>query len=403
VTVVRAVETGVVAAAAARAAAERVSLQAPRLLDRLRRLVCTDSGRDSPSGREQVVEMLAEWGSEAGCTAEVVPGPSGSTLVLRLQGVGERRVVLLGHHDTVFPAGTAEREGLRVEDGRAYGPGTADMKGGLLLGLAAMECLAALGPPSVTVELHSVPDEESRDAGPFSTFKRIRGADACFVLECAREDGSLVVRRKACCKLEIVATGASAHAGASPEQGRNAVLALCREAVRLDALRGEFERSDGVTLSVGSLHGGAHFATVPDAARMEVDVRGWTEAVVASVLRRAKEIGRAEGVTFDVRHGDIWPAMAPSDGSRRLAETAVSLAGRVGTSIGVTETGGASDGCWTASAGIRTLDGLGPIGGRDHSPDEYIEVASMAERCGVLVGLISIVGGEDPGDDWRRL
>ena len=125
-----------------------------------------------------------------------------------------------------------------MRGGRAYGPGVADMKGGLLLGLAALEALAAGERRFAAVDFVSVPDEETRPNGAPDALDRIRGADACLVLECARENGDLVYARKAQASLALVAHGRGAHAGTHPERGRSALLALCREALRLDALNG---------------------------------------------------------------------------------------------------------------------------------------------------------------------
>ena len=215
----------------------------------------------------------------------------------RLAGGGGPRVVLLGHHDTVFPAGSAARLGFAVRDGRAFGPGVADMKGGLLLGLAAMEALAAGERRFAAVDFVSVPDEETRPAGPPAGFDRIRGADACLVLECARENGDLVYQRKAQASLTLVAHGRGAHAGTHPERGRSALLALCREALRVDTLGGA---RPGLTITVGTFHSGTHFATVPDRAEADVDVRAWDADDVGWALEQVRDTGVHDGVSFDV-------------------------------------------------------------------------------------------------------
>ena len=302
--------------------------------------------------------------------------------------------MLLGHHDTVFPAGSAARLGFAVRDGRARGPGVADMKGGLVLGLAALEALAAGERRFAAVDFVSVPDEETRPAGPPDGLERIRGADACLVLECARENGDLVYQRKAQASLTLVARGRSAHAGTHPERGRSALLALCREALRVDALNGA---RPGLTVTVGTLHSGTHFATVPDRAEADVDVRAWDADDVGWALDQVRDTGVHDGVSFDVGRLSRWPGMAPTAVSLALLETAEALGPRLGTPVGRRRTGGSSDGCCTAAAGIPTLDGLGPIGGHDHSPDEYIDIDSWPARCGLLAGVISAVPGAAAG------
>ena len=372
----------------AAAAAEHAGRTRERALRRLERLVLIDSGADAPAGREEIAGLLAGWAAGIGCEVELLAGPGGSTVLARLAGHGGPRVVLLGHHDTVFPAGSAARLGFAVRDGRALGPGVADMKGGLLLGLAALEALAEGERRFAAVDFVSVPDEETRPAGPPDGFDRIRGADACLVLECARQNGDLVYERKAQASLSLVARGRGAHAGTHPERGRSALLALCREALRVDALNGA---RPGLTVTVGTFHAGTHFATVPDSAEAMVDLRAWAADDVGWALEQLRDSGAHDGVSFDVGRLSRWPGMAPTAASLTLLEMAEALGPVLATPVGRRRTGGSSDGCCTAAAGIPTLDGLGPIGGHDHSPDEYIDIESWPARCGLLAGVISAV------------
>ncbi len=179
-----------------------------------------------------------------------------------------------------------------------------------------------------------------------------------------------------------------AHAGTHPERGRSALLAMCREALRVDGLKGE---RPGLTVTVGTLHSGTHFGVVPDRADAHVDIRAWAEDDVEWALERVRDTGAHDGVSFGVERLSRWPAMAPSALSLALLDTAESLGRRLGAPVGRRRTGGSSDGCWTASAGVPTLDGLGPIGGHDHSPDEYIDIHSWPARCGLLAGVIAAV------------
>ncbi len=367
-------------------------------LARLERLVRIDSGVDAPAGREEVAGLLAEWAAAAGCAVELVPGSGGSTLCAQLDGAGGPRVVLLGHHDTVHPAGSAERLGFAVRGARAYGPGVADMKGGLVLALAVLEALGGGDRPFGAVELVSVPDEETRPHGAFDVLDRVRGADACLVLECARENGDLVFARKAQACFALAARGRSAHAGTHPERGRSALLALCREALRLDALNGV---RPGLTVTVGTMHAGTHFATVPDVAEAEVDVRAWAQDDVGWALDEARAVGAHDGVAIAVERLSRWPGMTASPASLALLDAAEELGRRLGTPVGRRRTGGSSDGCWTAVAGVPTVDGLGPIGGNDHSPDEYIDLDSWPARCALLAGVICAVA-EAEGPPRRR-
>jgi glutamate carboxypeptidase len=374
---------------AASAASAVVDRELAPILRRIEELVRIDSGGDAPVGRERVADLIGEWAAEAGCDIEFLAGEGGTAMVATLSGYGQGRIVLLGHHDTVFPAGTAAERPFVLREKTALGPGVADMKGGLVLALAALSCLAEGERPFATVELHSVADEESRPHGAFKTLDRVRDADAVLVLECARGNGDLVLERKSQCNLRLIARGRSAHAGTHPEQGRSALLALCREILRCDALNG---MRDGLTVTVGTFHSGMAFGVVPDEAEAEIDLRAWVTADVAWALEQVGAASVHEGVSFETEGVSLWPAMAADARSRHLYEVAATIAQHLGIPAGARRSGGTSDGCWTAAAGVPTLDGLGPVGGHDHSPDEYIEVASFPERCGLLVGLVTALG-----------
>ncbi len=374
--------------AKARAAAEWARAHMDAYEQRLRALVAIDSGADCPQGREQVAALLCEWAEEAGCTAEVVPLEAGGHVVASLPGEGEGRIVLLGHHDTVYPAGTAAARPMTVSAGRARGPGVADMKGGLLVGLLAMESLAQGPRAFARVELHSVPDEEVRTHG-FGTLDRVLGADAVLVLECGRENGDLVSGRKVGAWLRLVVEGVSAHAGTEPELGRSAVLGLCREILRCSALN---DARPGLTVVAGTVQGGTIANVVAgggrgDAGRALAAPRRFRlGARRARALRRPRRLaGAARGRRRVARHR-AGPRGAPA------LRAGTAIAASLGESVGGQTSGGMSDGCWTAAAGIPTLDGFGPVGGRDHSPEEYALLDSIPLRSGLLAGLCDAIG-----------
>src|SRR5262249_15967118 len=167
--------------------------------------------------------------------------------------------VLLGHHDTVFPEGTAAARPFRIDGSRCYGPGVADMKGGLVVAAHAARLLS-MGPrPFRRLEFVSVPDEEARAGGP-ATGDRMLAADAALCLECGRPGGEIVSARKGARWFRIHASGRAAHAGEAPDEGRNTAHALAQEALRLTALHGS--RPD-LTLQVTALEAGEGLNTVP--------------------------------------------------------------------------------------------------------------------------------------------
>jgi glutamate carboxypeptidase len=374
--------------AAADAAAQSASRSA-RFRERLATLVAVDSGADSPEGRDQVAETLAGWAAACGCETEVLTHDSGGHLICRLGGSGSGKIVLLGHHDTVFPKGTSATRPMAVRDGLAYGPGVADMKGGLLVGLTAIEALAHGPRPFASVELHSVPDEEVRVI-PFATLDRLADADAVLVLECGRENGDFVSGRKTGAWLRLAVEGRPAHAGTEPERGRSAVLGLCQEVLRLSALDGA---RPGLTVIAGTIAGGTIANVVPQHAESVIDVRAPSRADFDWALREISRRGEYDGLTVSVGNDGTWPGIESTPAGERLLATAVRLAHEQGLDLRGQTSGGMSDGCWTAAAGVPTLDGLGPVGGLDHSPSEYIRLDSVPSRCGIVAGLCTAVGG----------
>ena len=379
--------SGVLEAAAA--AHDLASKRMPVWVERLRVIVDQHSGSDSPEGREQVVGQLAEWAAQAGCECELVPTQAGSHLVARLPGLGSGRIVLLGHHDTVFERKTCEQWHFSCHDGYAYGPGVADMKGGLLVGLLAIEALAQGGRSFETVELHSVPDEESRWS-PFAAFERVRGARAALVLECGRENGDVVVARKTGAVLRFEVQGRPAHAGTDVGRGRDAIMGLCKEVLRWQALN---ERRPGLSVVACTIAGGTRVSVVAERAEAGIDVRALSSSDLDWALEQiaASQTHPDLRMTVDVLERN--PPMESTPKSEAMLTLAARIASSLGTPLRGMTSGGMSDASFTASAGIPSLDGLGPVGGKDHSTSEYIRLDSVPVRCAVVAGLCEAVGG----------
>jgi glutamate carboxypeptidase len=358
-----------------------------RFLDRLAELCAIDSPTGDVAANDACARLLALWAGQAGAEVELVPSTDGLHLVARTRGRGRGRVVLLGHHDTVFGRGTAARRPVHVVGGRALGPGVADMKGGLLVALAALElCAADSDGPHGLVELHSVPDEEGRNVEPH-TLALLRGADACLCFECGRASGAIVTARKAGTWLTLTAHGRPAHAGTEPEQGRNALMALVREALRIE--REVDGARPGVTAHVTWMRAGEVKNTIPDLAEAVVDVRAASDADLAFAFERVGAFGEHDGVRL-VRSDDRgFPALARADA---LAERTLEILAALGQPALEETAGGVSDASWTSHLGVPSIDGLGPIGALDHTPDEYVEVDSIEPRIAATVQLLRELG-----------
>jgi glutamate carboxypeptidase len=392
----------------AEVAAVRGAVEAslPRYLDELATLVDIDCGSYTRDGVNEVAGWTAAALAGLGARVERRPDPSGrlgDTVVATFEGRADGpRMLLIGHMDTVFDPGTAAARPFSIEDGRAYGPGVTDMKSGLLAGLHALAALrtASAGTdwlPYSRLVFIANPDEEI--GSPTST-PHVRAAalesDVAFVLECARANGDIVSARKGTLDLRLGVRGRAAHAGVEPEKGRSAILAAAHQVIALQALNG---RWPGVTCNVGVIGGGTRPNVVAETVTLEVDVRSPSRADLEAAEAEVRAIAAAEVVpdvvTTIEEMGRHWP-MEASPASMRLVEQAVELADRLGFSLHDAATGGASDANTTAGLGVPTLDGLGPIGGNDHAPGEYLEVGSIVPRTTLLALLVLAVGRDGP-------
>jgi glutamate carboxypeptidase len=371
----------------------------PSYLDRLRTLVGIDSGTRDVAGLAQVARAVEGWASAAGLSARriAVHDPGGASLgeavVATVHGAGARRILLAGHLDTVFPAGSAAARPFRRDGDILYGPGVCDDKGGLLAGLAAIETLRALDLDNFgRLTLVCTPDEEIGAIGSRGLLEKLAAqSDVALCLECARENGDLVSARKGVADVEITLHGRAAHAGIEPERGANAAVAAARLVVALQRLNRKWP---DVTVNVGMIQAGDRPNVVPDQARLLLDLRAATGAGFAQALAAVQELADVEhvpGVSATVSVHAPIPPWEPSPATARLAELAQEVGTQVGVEVRHAATGGCADANLFAAAGVPVLDGLGPIGGGDHSPQEWLDLASVAPRVALLAGLIDRV------------
>lgn len=375
----------------------------------LERLVSIDCGSYTPAGVDEVGRWVKRFLEELGADVDVRPDPSrrfGDTVVATFAGSdGGPRVLLVGHMDTVFDPGTAAERPFRIDDGVAYGPGVTDMKSGLLAGLYALKSIVStVGQlPFERVTFIANPDEEVGSPSSTPHIQRAAAdADACLVLECARANGDIVSARKGILDTRLTVHGRAAHAGVEPEKGRSAILEAARVVRELHALNG---RWPGVTVNVGRIVGGTRPNVVAERCDLEVDVRSTTPeglAEVEAAIRSLAGTTELPDTTIDVDVRVSWLPMEKLERSGRLVEHAKSIAEALGFSVDDTATGGASDANTTSGMGVPTLDGLGPIGGNDHAPSEYLEVDSIVPRTTMLAGLLLAIA-HDPGVlAWRQ-
>jgi glutamate carboxypeptidase len=213
-------------------------------------------------------------------------------------------------------------------------------------------------------------------------------ADTALCLECARANGDIVVARKGCVDLVVEIEGRAAHAGIEPEKGINAALDAAQTTVALQALNG---RWPGVTVNVGVLRAGTRPNVVAPDARLEVDVRATTLATFDDAVAEVERVAGTpyvDGIRKQVRRVSLHPPMERTPAGDALAATALGLAARLGIATAPCTTGGAADANTTSAMGVPTLDGLGPVGGDDHAPTEWLDLASVVPRVTLLAALV---------------
>lgn len=299
------------------------------------------------------------------------------------QGGGSPRVLILGHHDTVFPAGTLAQNPFRIEAGRVRGPGVFDMKAGIVQAIHALGLLEDVS----GVEILMTSDEEVGSGTSRALVEeRARDCGAVLVLEPSAPGGALKTARKGTGTFEVVITGRAAHAGLEPERGINALVEAAAQIPIIAALgRPEIGTTVTPTLAVA----GTADNVVPERCVVTVDARAGEPAEKERVeAAMAALTPTLEGASIAVSGGLRRPPLPASASTELMA-----LARRVASELGLGElsdvaVGGGSDGNFTGALGIATLDGLGAVGDGAHTSEEYVEVATMPERCALIAGLV---------------
>jgi len=380
---------------------DEITSRLPDFLEDLESLVNIESGSFTKAGVDEVETWMADRLEALGATITRHHNEDlGDTVVATFDGPSDgATVMLVGHTDTVFDVGTLAERPFEIRDGNILGPGASDMKSGLLVGLYALAALRALRPTDadwlpVGKLIYVVnPDEEI--GSPLSKpiiAELAQGADAAFVLEGARANGDIVSARKGMMHLRATIVGRAAHAGVEPEKGRSAVLEAAHKTLALHALNG---RWDGVSVNVGAINGGTRPNIVAGSAVMSIDMRAGTRATqddAEAAIRAILETSTVPDIDTTTERTALHRPMEKTAESAKLVDRAVAIASALGFELKDTSTGGGSDANTTAGAGVPTIDGLGPVGGNDHTPIEYIELDSIVPRTTLLAALITSFG-----------
>lgn len=368
------------------------------MVDELVALVEIETPSTEPSTMEPVFAWLRERLGSVGMACHRAPGvDTAGYLVARPSELGDRPLqLLLGHCDTVWPVGTLETMPVRVEEGVLHGPGTFDMKAGLVQALFALRVLDELGiVPAVAPVMLVNSDEE---IGSFESSRAIgqlaRISDRCFVMEPSLSPGGRIkTRRKGVFQYEVHVRGKAAHAGLNPEQGASAILELSMQVQRIFDFN---DPANGVSVNVGTIDGGMRPNVIAPESRAVVDVRAPTRADAARIdaAMRTLEPSRS-GVTVEVVAKGGRPPLEPREPARELWRRARSLGAAMDLDLEEGMAGGGSDGNQT-NLYTPTLDGLGAVGDGAHSSHEHVMVDRMPERAALLALLVAgpAVGGQ---------
>jgi glutamate carboxypeptidase len=369
--------------------AEQYKAEALKLLERL---VNIDSGSGYEPGLTQVRDIAVDELKQLGFSIELVPDTTAnnSHVIATLKGTGKAKILLMAHMDTVFKEGSAAERPFHIKDGRAYGPGVMDDKGGIVAGIYALKVLKNQGFKDYAqiTFLLDASEETGSEAASELIRKTAKGHDVTLNLEPGRPADGLVVWRKGSATAVVEVKGKAAHAGVAPELGRNAAMEAAHQILQLGKL-GDEEKKTTINFTV--IKAGDRTNVIPDQATAKADVRA---ALPEEFDRIEKDLARVSAnklipeteVKTSLLRG--LPPMPQTPESDKLVAIAQGIYGELGRKLTVEGSGGAADASLSAGVGTPTLDGFGIVGGNIHTPEEYAEVESVAPRIYLLSRMI---------------
>ena len=368
-----------------------LSSQREPMLKLMERVVNIDSGSYDKAGVDAVGEAFAEFFASHDIEVERFPRDiSGDIFRARIPGPGNAPVVLMGHRDTVFPKGEAARRPFSIKDGRAYGPGVCDMKGGLVLNAFVLAAFKKFGGNTAPLVALLTSDEEIGSPQSRGIIEETaQGARAVYNSEPGRANGNVVSRRKGGVFMILDVAGKAAHSGANFEAGHSAIHALAHKTVAIADLT---DLPLGITLNVGLVSGGQSVNTVAPSARGEIDMRYARHVDRDRIVRAIETIVATEHVpgtsaTLTIK-GEFLP-LEQTEGDARLLAQYKQAALSAGLTPEGESTGGCADSGFTSAGGTPTLCATGPVGGLAHTPEEYLEVESIVPRAIALANAIA--------------
>lgn len=367
------------------------------MFDLLEKLVNIDSGTYHKAGVDEVGHILIQAYQDIGFDVKVhEQQDNGNHYVLSHKNAVEPNIIISAHMDTVFEQGTVAKRPFSIKGDYAFGPGVIDMKASLVSVLYSMKTLIESGSKAYqNVQIILNGDEEVGSLTSRHLIEQYaKNKSYALVMEPARNNGDLVTGRRGSYRYTLSVEGEAAHSGIEPEKGRSAIEDLAEKVIKLHALT-DYEA--GVNVNVGVISGGTTANTIASEATAKVDARMRTMKQAAVIKENIEAICAQPDVpgTSTVAEGVLSrPPMVKDAHIQKLFDTIQAEGKQIGLLIKDTATGGGSDASFISTLGIPTVDGMGPIGGNQHTEDEYLEVSSLLERTHLLARTIDRLSDE---------
>lgn len=372
------------------------------MLKMLEEIVNIDSGSYDKKGVDRFGQYLIERYEALGFSTKTYTNEAiGNHIILKHPDSTSQDILILAHLDTVFKAGTAEERPFRIENNLAFGPGVIDMKASHVMLYYAMLDLIDAGALNIIKNLVIFfnSDEEIGSMNSRKVIEHLsKDKDYALVLEPARKDGSIVSSRRGTGKFELNVTGKAAHSGLNPESGVNANIELAHKIIEIEKLS---KPSEDLHVSVVQIEGGEASNIISPSAQATIDVRISTIEQGLEIEEQLLEIANhptLEGTEVTINGEITRPPMPYTAEIAEAVEMIKSEAEKLDISLHDTFAGGASDASFPAANGVTTIDGLGPIGGAQHSDDEYLEVDSLFERTQLFIETLKSLSTELKGE-----
>jgi glutamate carboxypeptidase len=372
-----------------------------RQLQLLEQIVNIDSGTGDFAGGTKVAAVLIPHLQALGMSIESVPAEEAGVppnTVATLTGSGQGRILMIGHIDTVFEPGTAQKRPYRTDDQRVYGPGVADEKGGVVEGIYALQILRKLGCKDFKKIVFLVETSEERGSTGTRALinKLLADADVELNLEPGDQPDTITVWRKGSTNFYIDVKGRAAHAGIAPQDGRNAIVELIHQVQGIDVFP---HSGDGVTANLTVVHAGTRPNIIPEDAQAQINVRVRELADfdrIEQVLRKNAATTIVPDTRVTVTHSPLYPPFPDNAATNKLAALAQRIYAGIGRKLATGGNGGASESGLAAAAGVPALDGLGPAGADYHSDQEYASLDTITPRLYLLTELLMKLGPHGP-------